>query len=399
VRGRVDTPIIGIGALLVLSFLPISQGFWFIGDGYWGPWNWPFDFGGGVWSLIVIGLVVWFVVWLIRRSGSTSGAATPPTTDSATSPATYLSEPALQARPEPSAPGAPQSGAPDEQVAAWREQQAQWKADHDAYRASQEAQKQANTRAAQEAAKAARAKRRDVELEKLARTRPHPLFTFVVVGSALIVGGLTTLAMYNGTFTTPDLVAGLGAALGVLALGIIINGVRGKRAGGASFFAVTTLVVLIPLTFVSMFPSQGTLRMISDAQFVPTDRPGSGDTSYAVGAGTVTLDLTEYYASGSTPSEFNRPIDTVHLVQGLGDMTVMLPDDEYLTVSVAIGAGEVHVRDEDGQLVDTFLGATSTTYEPEGQGDGGTAERVLNVDLQLGAGTLTIIEPNQGASE
>src|SRR5690606_1535919 len=75
IRGHFDGAIIGIAVVAILAFLPITQGLWF-----WGPWNWDV-WGGGrflggapwnlIWTLAIIGSIVWLVVWLSTRNGAT----------------------------------------------------------------------------------------------------------------------------------------------------------------------------------------------------------------------------------------------------------------------------------------------------------------------------------------
>ncbi|MCU1425623.1 MAG: hypothetical protein JWM51_1914, partial [Microbacteriaceae bacterium] len=80
-HGRIESPIAGIGALVFLSILPVTQGFWFAGSSYWGQPYWGASFGRALWTVVLLGLLVWFIVWVARRSSQDHAV---PTVTSAT---------------------------------------------------------------------------------------------------------------------------------------------------------------------------------------------------------------------------------------------------------------------------------------------------------------------------
>ena len=438
-RGKLEGAIAGIGALVLLSMLPVTQGFWVAGAQYWGAPSWGASTGRALWTLVVLGLIVWLVVWIARRAnsnratpsgdyafaapasgsgyGSTGSTAASRTTATSTpananatpnaapngnataapfgppSPNTFGSE-GDSAATAPQAPASPAAGAPPEDVAAWREQQALWKAQHDAFRSQQAADRQALNQAAQERARIERMARRQADADERARTRSHPLYTFVVIGLALITGGVATLLLGDGRFDLGNVPAGLAATLAVLALGIIVNGVRGKRSGGSSAVAI---LVLIPLLIVSALP-QGSHFQYGDAvTFRPVDRPGSAQDGYVVPFGNVTVDLRNFYddPASSAPGT----IDPVALAIGAGTVVVILPDDESINVDMALADGSIETRSA-GRVSGTNEGETfSAAYQPVGSDPGDAAERRLDVTIRLGSGSITVIEPREGTRQ
>src|SRR6185312_13908401 len=159
-RGDFDPANVGIGALVVLSLLPVTQGFWFLGASYWSEPYWAGSIGRALWTILLLAAAVVAIVWAARRSRRSSGepTVTPATTDdrpetvpqpqsassaASTSAATsttaafvastdggtiaaesaeLASTPADPAAPPP-APTQPGADATPEDLAAWREQQ------------------------------------------------------------------------------------------------------------------------------------------------------------------------------------------------------------------------------------------------------------------------------------
>ncbi|AZZ50005.1 hypothetical protein C1O28_13085 [Rathayibacter rathayi] len=76
-RGSLDRVHAAIGALVLASMLPVAQGFWSLGSAYAGAVPWAPATGGTLWSLVVLGLIVAFVVWVVRRSRRSDDAAAP----------------------------------------------------------------------------------------------------------------------------------------------------------------------------------------------------------------------------------------------------------------------------------------------------------------------------------
>ncbi|WP_411699358.1 PspC domain-containing protein [Conyzicola sp.] len=389
-KGRLDSPIAGIGALILLSMLPVTQGFWFAGSAYWGEPFWGASAGRALWTIVVLGLLVWFVVWVARRSSRASNAplVTPATTDdrpdTVPEPAPTMIGPAE----EPAGPGvrppAPAATASAEEFAAWRQQQAQWKAENDAFRVRQATEQHAASLAAQAQYRAERAARRAIEQAHHARTRSNPLYSFIFIGSSFVVGGLTTLAVGGGAITGAALLAGLGAMLAVLAVAIIVNGARGKRPGGSQGVAAVVLTVLLVAAIVPQGPN---ISYTDDVRFEPqADDYDWTNQVYFVGTGDTEIDLTDFYADPLQEGMTQQYYDNFTLVSGVGDVTVIVPTDAEFYYNASIGR-EPGDRDVWVNRADSFNMPPVATNELT---EIDRSARVANLNITMGVGELTI---------
>ena len=329
-KGQFEAPLAGIGVLLVLALMPVPYGLWFLP---FGVEIWPEALGRTVWTLILIGLAVWFVIWISRRD----------------------SLPKTGAGPTP-----PPSNAPASEFAAWREQQAAWREENAQFRRKEADEKAAAWRVKHEEQMARHKEQTAKRQAEYKAANPHPLFSLLVIGVALVAGGVTALLVGDGELEVPTVVVALAVTLAVLAIGIIVNGVRGKRSGAPS--AVAT-IVLIPLIFFAVLP-QNTHLEYSAATFSPENRTGDTTDVYVAGRGGV-VDLEDYYAKNSTPGE-----DEVYLIVGAGDVDVYLPTDENVGTRSIIMFGD-------------------TIYEgdrPDGDPDSG---RSLKITVVSGGGDVT----------
>lgn len=426
--GRFESPIAGIAAMIGVALLVPFDGFPFIviGDGQWFSPIWSTGLGRSIWAICIIASVIWFIVWLARRAsrrpapapagpaagayGAAGAAGAPFASGRADAASAAPTQPAASGwvAPQPAAyappPASPGSEASTEQLAAWREQQAQWKVQHDAYRQQQAGAQQAARAVAAEQARAERAARQALEFEEHARTRSHPLYSLVVIGLALVAGGLVAMAGSTAAFEVSAVVSGLAAALAVLALGIVINGIRGKRGGGSTGFAI---VLLVPLLFAAIFPQGSNFRYGADVSFTPTDQPGSSAQVFVAGVGDVSLDLRDYFANTTGDGDVDASADPVRLVVGAGDVTVYVAADDFVRFESDIANGNTSIQRLDGST-DVTSGGINTMFTPgsnrvtastddadatvEDQNDAwASAPRALDVDVRVGAGTVTVI--------
>lgn len=406
-KGRFESPVAAIGAIFLLSLLPVTQGFWSLGASYWGEPYWGAHIGRAVWTMFVLALLVWFIIWIARRGQTPSSTGAPGAgAGAAPAPSAFAAAGAATSAPSASsfAPAAEPASAPisntPEDVAAWRFQQAQVKAEHTAFRNQQAAEAQ---RIAREKARAANAIARAEYLEKRARSKPNTLFTLVVVGAAIIAGALTYLAVEASNPDAQLVTASLAVALGVLALGIIINGVRGKRSGGASAVAILVILALATSTAISAVP-----RVVFAGNV--TDAPQGNETwnsALMIGAGNARIDLSGYF-DGVEPGEERQSNPEFPIYVGAGNVTVILPDDEAAQVMVDLGDGEVTMPPgdtfNDGQELradaDDWGGlSVFETFTPGVEpgsvtvGDEGF-ERFVIVHVRVGSGDVTIVREN-----
>jgi phage shock protein PspC (stress-responsive transcriptional regulator) len=371
-RGKVEAPVVAIAVLFVLALLPVAQGFWWFGSIYWGRPNWGDSFGRGVWSLIILGLLVWFIVWFSRRNQRDSTPLVSPATTDAR-PDT-IPQPAVPSAPTP--PPAPATDASTEQLAAWREQQTQWKTEYDAFRGQQDAEKQARSRAAAEQARAERMARAAAERAARARTRSHPLYSVILIGLALVAGGVAALAIGGGQPGPTAILAGIAVTVGVLGLGILVNGARGRRGGGATALAI---VLLIPLAVAAVFPQNPNLRY-SGAWHVSPTQTGGSDQLYVEGFGPVTLDLRGYFdAKRSAHYEGD-----VNLYLVAGNVTVLLPEGETVSIDAQTGRGAIDTDTGVHRVGGRANHWATTTADTD------HASRVLDLEVATGSGRITI---------
>jgi len=282
------------------------------------------------------------------------------------------------------APAPPAANAPAADFAAWREQQTAWKAENVAYRQQQNAERAAAFRSLHEEQRAEWSARQAVARERNRRSRPNPLFTVLVIGLALIAGGLTTLSLKGGELEVTTAVAGLAVAVAVLALGMIVNGIRGKRAGGASGLAG---LLLLPLVLFTAFP-QNTHFQYTSAYFAPENESGSEfDLYVAGGRGGVVLDVEDYYDDEPARSGSFESNDIVLVVLS-GSVQVHVPDDAYTVVDATAPSGGVRIDDDDNNDgFDTRGRSTSVRFN-----EGAAAKSQLTVHVFVLNGTITIID-------
>jgi phage shock protein PspC (stress-responsive transcriptional regulator) len=355
IRGVFDNAVVGIGILALLAFLPLAQGVWWSGGGFWGEGSWPQGVFRAIWTIVVIGLIVAFLIWLARRShdwatsevgarreaaaaaADTAPSAAASAASSTAAPAASSAPPAApfaasstaspsaaQASP-PSAPPAappatPPAGASEAELASWREQREAWRQDQAAWRASLAADGRAirAQRAAEQRAAALAAASRAAEarrIRRLERPRAGAAYVFASLGFALVFGALA--AALTGALDAADGYAvpiGFATATATVGLAMIVTGALRRRSGFLGFVAIVLTVV----TVLTMVPSQG-----RDLVLFSGTHAGAGAASVYQPFGSYAVDLT-----GSTPAAApGAPAPVIDVEQGAG------------SISVAVGAG------------------------------------------------------------
>jgi phage shock protein PspC (stress-responsive transcriptional regulator) len=385
VHGRIDTPVVGIVVLVALSLLPMAQGFWWFGSLYLGAPQWGDSVGRAIWTLVVLALVAWLVVWFARRKTPRVGSPTNESRDEPTPADGPTSDAAVSdAVAADSAQDAPDAAAGDP---TWRAGQQQWRANRAAFRQEHGA----DAFAAAEAAKRERAARAAAARERERRTRPHPLVSAAVIGAALVAGAITTLALGSGSPTMRHWLVGAAVAVGVLGLGVIVNGATGRRSGGSGSVAVLLALVLL---VAAVLPQTTQRHYFGDLSVTPTQQPGTHQVTYLEGFGTARIDLTKYYSTPrpkSTPSGGLQGYDQITLDVLSGDVTVVLPADEYQYVDFATASG--HITTSDGEVVDGEY-ARSINLPSDPHGDRITRE--LDVRVHVLSGNIHFVEQEDG---
>ena len=342
--------------------------------------------------LLLLGALVWFVVWLARRGSAPVAAATTRPRDasafvdgdstSAAPTAAFTTTPSTAtpttAYPTASFVAAP-ANATEPELATWRAQQAQVRAEQDAFRNQQARDKAAANRAAAEEAQRRRAAQREIYRAENARTRSHPLFSLIVIGLSIVAGGLATVSVANGDVSVTSVVVGLATMLAVLAIGIIINGIRGKRSGGAAGVAALVLPTLIIASTLSTV--EIAVADTPQITYTPTE-----SQNYTLDGGRVELDLTKVVLE--EPGDFYN--DVISLNIGVGDVTVIVPDDAHVLFNATVGAGSISTE---GSFDSNRIGPMQTLYTEYTPGNQSlNTVPQMSVSVQMGAGNITVIE-------
>jgi len=332
VRGRFEGASVAITVIAGLSLLPFTRGLWWQGPPVaWNMPEWLTTTFGVAWSIALVAGSVWLIVYLSATQGRRAAAASDPATASTTAPTAFTATAdgtttaasaatATAAAPDGSATGssadaadpwAPYRSAPTTSSA----RPADWD------RINAEARKgwDEGKRGMHQAQK---------DLQQWRRTLPGAGHVAIVLGLAVIAGGITGGLLNDGRPSQTALVWGVAAATAVVGLGIVVAGIRGRTSGALGFFSVAGIVALLiagvfhPGTRISPF---GTPQWSVAAQ-------GSDPAGYAIFAGAPTLDLTGL-RSGS-----EREVD---LWLGFGSATVVVPEDGSVRVETHALAGNV----------------------------------------------------------
>ncbi|HTN57570.1 MAG TPA: PspC domain-containing protein [Protaetiibacter sp.] len=309
-HGRVTRALPGIVAVFLLSFLPLTQGFWYAGALYWGDLGWGGATGRIIWTAVLLAAVIVLVVWLARRSSAeipmtpaTEIPMTPATTDdrpetvptfpadgadadaASTPAAASLAAAASAPATELGEPPAPPADASAEELANWKASQDEWQKQRAAWaaeqRRSERERRQADAHA--QATEAARLARERARIRKLTRPRASAGIVFLVLGVALVSGAIAAFsaAQSPGARGAEWMI---GAAVLVLALGLgtVAVALGRRRSGALAFFSILAVLALVAAVVV---PTDRTTILPGAAWGIDTSRDGR----YAQLAGSTTL--------------------------------------------------------------------------------------------------------------
>jgi len=193
----------------------------------------------------------------------------------------------------------------------------------------------------------------------------------VTLCTALIVVGL--LVGWNAA-TDHDVTARVvfAAALGVVGLGLVVGAFAG-RARGLVIWGVVLTALASAAAFVPDVPVNGgvgdrTWRPATVADLKPEYRLGIGDAELDLSR----LDLTD---AGR---------QRVEVRQGVGDLTIVVPDDVVVRIDADVQGGDLRLPDRE-HIDGTDL--SDRVVVPEGSSPGSA---VLVVDAELGLGSLEV---------
>jgi phage shock protein PspC (stress-responsive transcriptional regulator) len=268
IRGSFSPAMIGIIVLAILAFIPFSQGFWWAP--FWGGLSWLGSLGKTLWTLALIGGIVWVIVWAVRSGripqSTRGGSSSAPFPGAAGFTATGAGAGASTGAPASTGPastsgwgsangsadttgsagaGAAGPAPASDAYADWRARQDAWRSDYAAWSARQadartvRQQRSAELRSQQRATAAeSEAARR---WRRAANPRTSAPFVGVALGAALIVGGVAGIVSPFGA----SLVVGLAAATLTLGLSIVVAGMARRRSGFLSFVSIVLLIATL----------------------------------------------------------------------------------------------------------------------------------------------------------
>ncbi|NNC13958.1 PspC domain-containing protein [Planctomonas sp. JC2975] len=425
IRGHFEPAMVGIIVIALFAFLPFSQGFWWTGAQFWTGFSWFATLGRALWGLLIIGLIVAFIVWAVRNGrvppaspqqaygpagGSRAGYGTAQNSWSAPAPtngaaatdaaaaagaaatagtaaghfasSTSLTDAGGGATDSGSADAAPastQQGAPQgtTDMADWRARQDAWRADYAAWTAQQEdarairEQRSAELRAqaAVLTAEADEARRR----RRAANPRTSAAYVFIVLGLALIGGGVAGAVALAGSGAAYALPIGIAGAAAVTGVGIVTAGILRRRSGFLSFVSI----VLVLLAIGTALPPRGG-GLVWPAVSYTDD--ASVHIYQPVGATQLRYESTGSYVADVT--------------QSAGEVTVLVTGDVTARITVVqhtpgsdIDAYTVPIGGNGSNSLQASNSDPSTGTHTYVLGDGPAQ---ANVHIDQGAGNVTI---------
>ncbi|MFH5822155.1 PspC domain-containing protein [Georgenia sp. AZ-5] len=192
-----------------------------------------------------------------------------------------------------------------------------------------------------------------------------------------------------------------GTVLGLLGLGVLVSGARGRRGGALSVLGVLLALLVVPATMATTIVP-GSFRVgpgapVGDLSVAPAS-PDEAARGYDLAAGDLDLDLRELSAG---EDQVTIPVDV-----GAGDITIRVPDGAAVRVDAEVGAGAVETRTGPGWTDGEGFGSTgdSGTGETRSWHNGLGIDTSLSspeardgdpdvvVDVHVGAGRVNVVE-------
>ena len=388
IRGRFSAGFVGAA---IVSVLALGGGG---GNGPWhhGPWFWGFPGG-----LLLTGLVLFGIWWVAIRD-------TTPNLGGPNLGGPNLAGPNLGG-PGPAVPygtaippyGAPTPGPAGEPVTApgrpsdWQRVrdhgQAAWQKGWDQGQAEWQ-------KGMQKGMAGPSGEPRPKSARELARQRSAPSKPLVrlTLGAALLVAAALLVIGNQADWSAPVGVIAGAAALAVIAAGVIVSGMSGRRAAG-----LISLGLLVAMaTLAGAGAHEAGIRSGQNLAVVgsQTWRPSTADladSQFNLGVGEATLWLTNpAILAGATPDDPLRVSARV----GAGHLIVVVPDGVATRLEIQLGAGEV--VHPDGNTVQVNDGR-NRSRQVEDVNTGPAGRPLLIVSVQQGVGQLEIRTATQAA--
>jgi phage shock protein PspC (stress-responsive transcriptional regulator) len=204
-------------------------------------------------------------------------------------------------------------------------------------------------------------------------------FISVVAGLALSAGAVAASFVADGSWTSSAFLVGASAALAVIALGIVVAGIRGKEGGWLNFFSILLAAtmawtVVIPVgTDVATF-GDPTWQYNATSTRLADESPAG----FAMIAGAPVIDLTDV---DNAPASSDHTVD---VWTAFGEVDLVLPENRTVVVETSTLAGGIEYTGLDDIDRGGVLFYDSRTVA-QGSGTGVTTVRVWML-----AGQVTI---------
>lgn len=303
-RGVFEPAMVAVTVLVGLTFLPFMRGIWWQGPpAFWGMPGWLEVTLRIGWGIALTAGVVALIVWLATRPRGTHHSPTS-TADSATGSSTPA---------PPQASGASEGAADTGDSFAGRADA--W--GRDAGRRADEWGRRAGERADEWGREVT--DRANRAAEEWRRRRPGAGFVSIVLGLAVAVGAIAAAVVAGvfgrGTHWSQDsLVIGVVTATAVVALGVIVAGIRGRSSGALGFFSAVGIVALV---FTAILPTGTRFVPFGAATWNAEQSLSDGGGGFAMIAGSASIDLSELSRADAG--------GTVDVWVGFGTADVVLP--------------------------------------------------------------------------
>lgn len=215
---------------------------------------------------------------------------------------------------------------------------------------------------------------------------PGSAVTGAVVGVILIGLAALLIADRTGHYDGPVASMIVGAGIVLVGLAIILCGILGRRSGGLTALAIIGFVIVGPAVATDHdgewhFDRDGASVVIGDRSYDVTSR-AEAERGFTLGLGNTVIDLTDVRLDED--ETLVVPVQT-----GMGEVTIIVPDDIPMSAVVRSGGGTVYWNVDDDQQVRSGFGNQTTFTSDQLTGD---ITNQLELRVDLGLGNVTIEE-------
>lgn len=208
------------------------------------------------------------------------------------------------------------------------------------------------------------------------RRRPSSFVGLMSLGIALVGIGLG--AALDGPLGFPGSSATLGFLIALVGVSVVVLtlGFTGRASGFSGFLVVALGLLLLMSSAVSRVDVKDG---VGDRTWMPV--PATGTTTFQLGAGEATLDLSRLTADTARPAP-----QQVEVEMGAGDLTILVPEGLDVRVDASVGLGDItHEGGVGGRTETSGTDRSTSTVIGDQPVD-------VVVDAQLGIGQITIQE-------